>query len=73
MTADVHPLPFAERLSCVAGRFGPGSSDPLKRASDGADADLGGARRLFFLSVPPVAVAPVVRGLGEADLPAGHA
>jgi glucose-6-phosphate 1-dehydrogenase len=62
---------FAERLSYVAGGFGADSSDPLKRAIDDAEADLGAARRLFFLSVPPVAVEPVVRGLGEADLAAG--
>jgi glucose-6-phosphate 1-dehydrogenase len=62
---------FAERTSYVSGGFGPGASEPLKRAVDDADADLGGARRLFFFSVPPVAFGPIVRGLDEAGLADG--
>jgi glucose-6-phosphate 1-dehydrogenase len=62
---------FAQRLSYVGDAFGAGSSEPLRRAVEGAEADLGGARRLFFLSVPPVAFGPIVRGLEEAGLAAG--
>jgi glucose-6-phosphate 1-dehydrogenase len=69
--ADGDWAAFAERLSYVSGAFGPGSSEPLRRAVDDADADLGGARRLFFFSVPPVAFGPIVRGLDEAGLAAG--
>jgi glucose-6-phosphate 1-dehydrogenase len=62
---------FAERTSYVGGGFGPGSSEPLKRAVAKAETDLGGARRLFFFSVPPVAFGPIVRGLDEAGLAVG--
>jgi glucose-6-phosphate 1-dehydrogenase len=62
---------FAEHIRYVGGRFGPGTSDPLKRAVEEADADLDGARRLFFFSVPPVAFGPIVRGLDESGLAAG--
>jgi glucose-6-phosphate 1-dehydrogenase len=62
---------FAERMSYVPGDFGPGASDALARVVAKAEADLGGARRLFFLSVPPVAFGPIVRGLDEAGLAAG--
>jgi glucose-6-phosphate 1-dehydrogenase len=62
---------FAGRLSYVGGAFGPGSSEPLRRAVEQAEAGLGGARRLFFLSVPPRAVEAIVRGLDEAGLAHG--
>jgi glucose-6-phosphate 1-dehydrogenase len=62
---------FAQRLSYVGDAFGPGSSEPVRRAVERAEADLGGARRLFFFSVPPVAFGPIVRGLDEAGLAAG--
>jgi glucose-6-phosphate 1-dehydrogenase len=59
---------FAARLSYIGGGFGPGSSRPLERAVAKADAELGGARRLFFFSVPPVAFEPILQGLDEAGL-----
>jgi glucose-6-phosphate 1-dehydrogenase len=62
---------FAERLSHVDGTFGPGAAAPLRRAVETADADLGGARRLFFFAVPPSAFGPIVRGLDEAGLAHG--
>ena len=62
---------FAGRLRYVGGAFGPGASEPLKRAVGEAEADLGGPRRLFFFSVPPVAFGPIVRGLDEAGLAKG--
>ena len=62
---------FAERLSYIGGAFGPGSTEPLKRAVDKAEADLGGVRRLFFFAVPPAAFGPIIRGLDEAALAKG--
>jgi glucose-6-phosphate 1-dehydrogenase len=62
---------FAECISYVGGGFGPGSSEPLKRAVEEAEGDLGGARRLFFFAVPPVAFEPILRGLDEAGLAVG--
>jgi glucose-6-phosphate 1-dehydrogenase len=62
---------FADRMSYVPGEFGPGRSDALARAVHQAEADLGGARRLFFFAVPPAAFGPIVRGLGESGLAAG--
>jgi glucose-6-phosphate 1-dehydrogenase len=62
---------FAGRLSYVGGGFGPGSSEPVKRAVARADAELDGARRLFFFSVPPVAFGPILQGLDEAGLADG--
>jgi glucose-6-phosphate 1-dehydrogenase len=62
---------FAERVSYVGDDFGPGSSAPVKQAVDRAEAELGGARRLFFFSVPPAAFGPIVRGLDEAGLADG--
>jgi glucose-6-phosphate 1-dehydrogenase len=59
---------FAERLSYVGGGFGPGQSDPLKRAVAKAEDELGSTRRLFFFSVPPVAFGPIVQGLAESGL-----
>jgi glucose-6-phosphate 1-dehydrogenase len=62
---------FANRITYVAGAFGPGRTAALARAVAQAEADLGGARRLFFFAVPPVAFGPIVRGLGESGLAAG--
>jgi glucose-6-phosphate 1-dehydrogenase len=62
---------FANRLTYVAGAFGPGRTDAVARAVAQAEADLGGARRLLFLAVPPAAFAPIIRGLGESGLAAG--
>ena len=62
---------FARRMTYVAGSFGPGRTAELARAVGQAEADLGGARRLFFLAVPPVAVTSILRGLGESGLVAG--
>jgi glucose-6-phosphate 1-dehydrogenase len=62
---------FARRLTYVAGAFGPGSTAPLARAVRQAEADLGGARRLFFFAVPPAASGAIVRGLGESGLADG--
>jgi glucose-6-phosphate 1-dehydrogenase len=62
---------FVDRMSYVPGDFGPGASDALADAVAKADADLGGARRLFFFAVPPAAFEPILRGLGEAGLAAG--
>jgi glucose-6-phosphate 1-dehydrogenase len=62
---------FANRMTYVAGTFGPGRTAVVARAVERADFDLGGARRLFFLAVPPAAVAPIVRGLGESGLAVG--
>jgi glucose-6-phosphate 1-dehydrogenase len=59
---------FAERTTYVGGGFGPGTSDPLKKAVNQAESELTGARRLFFFSVPPVAFGPIVQGLDEAGL-----
>ena len=69
--ADGDWAAFAARLSYVGGAFGPGSSEPLRRAVEKAESELGKARRLFFFSVPPVAFGPIVRGLDEAGLAAG--
>ena len=62
---------FAERLTYVPGDFGPGASKPLAAAVAKAEADLGGARRLFFFAVPPAAFGEILRGLAEAGLAAG--
>src|SRR5919112_2927400 len=62
---------FADRLQYVPGDFGPGASKALADAVDKAEADLGGARRLYFFAVPPVAFRPIVRGLDEAGLATG--
>jgi glucose-6-phosphate 1-dehydrogenase len=62
---------FAERLSYIDGAFGPGSTEPLRRAAEKAEAELGGARRLCFFAVPPAAFGPILRGLDEAGLAAG--
>ena len=59
---------FADRTTYVGGGFGPGSSEPLKKAVDKAESDLDSPRRLFFFSVPPVAFGPIVQGLAEAGL-----
>ena len=59
---------FAKRVSYVSDDFGPGASAPVAQAVAKAEADLGGARRLFFLAVPPAAFEPILRGLGEAGL-----
>ena len=62
---------FADRLRYVPGDFGPGASKALADAVANAEADLGGARRLFFFAVPPVAFGDILRGLDEAGLVAG--
>jgi glucose-6-phosphate 1-dehydrogenase len=62
---------FADRLGYVPGDFGPGSGAALADAVAKAEADLGGARRLFFFAVPPVAFGEILRGLDEAGLAAG--
>jgi glucose-6-phosphate 1-dehydrogenase len=62
---------FANRLTYVAGAFGPGRTAGVARAVAQAEADLGGARRLFFFAVPPAAFGPILRGLGESGLAAG--
>ena len=55
---------FSERLSFV-----PARADPLADAVSRAEEEIGGeARRLYYLSVPPVAAGPIVRTLGEAEL-----
>lgn len=59
-------------LSYVPGAFGPDSAEPLARALRTAEQALGdGPRRLFYLSVPPAAFAPIVEGLGRAGLADG--
>jgi glucose-6-phosphate 1-dehydrogenase len=62
---------FASRITYVPGAFGPGRTAALARAVAHADADLGGARRLFFFAVPPAAFGAIVRGLSESGLAAG--
>jgi glucose-6-phosphate 1-dehydrogenase len=62
---------FAERLTYVPGDFGPGRSQAVADAVAKAEAELGGARRLFFFAVPPAAFGDILRGLAEAGLEAG--
>jgi glucose-6-phosphate 1-dehydrogenase len=62
---------FANRMTYVAGAFGPGRTGAVARAVRQAEADLGGARRLFFFAVPPAAFEPIIAGLAESDLVAG--
>jgi glucose-6-phosphate 1-dehydrogenase len=62
---------FASRITYVADAFGPGRTAALARAVAHAEAELGGARLLFFFAVPPGAFGPIVRGLGESGLAAG--
>jgi glucose-6-phosphate 1-dehydrogenase len=59
---------FIERVTYVGGAFGAGSTDGLSSAVEKAEAELGGARRLFFLAVPPVAFGPIAEGLGSSGL-----
>jgi glucose-6-phosphate 1-dehydrogenase len=59
---------FVERVTYVGGAFGAGSTDGLSSAVEKAEAELGGARRLFFLAVPPVAFGPIAEGLGSSGL-----
>jgi glucose-6-phosphate 1-dehydrogenase len=62
---------FASRMTYVSGAFAPGRSAALARAVEQAEADLGGARRLFFFAVPPAAFGAIVRGLAESGLATG--
>jgi len=56
----------------VPGGFGPDDSGPLADAVREAEASLGpGARRLFYLAVPPAAFASIATGLGAAGLVEG--
>jgi glucose-6-phosphate 1-dehydrogenase len=70
-SADGDWATFASRMTYVAGAFGPGRTEELARAVRQAEADLGGARRLFFFAVPPAAFGAIVRGLGESGLADG--
>jgi glucose-6-phosphate 1-dehydrogenase len=62
---------FSERVTYVGGGFGPGTTETLSRAVEQAEAELGRARRLFFLAVPPVAFGPIAEGLGSSGLNEG--
>jgi glucose-6-phosphate 1-dehydrogenase len=62
---------FATRLTYVDGAFRPGRTAGVARAVAEAEADLGGARRLFFFAVPPAAFGAILRGLGESGLADG--
>jgi glucose-6-phosphate 1-dehydrogenase len=67
-TGDERWEEFVERVTYVGGAFGAGSTDVLTAAVEKADRELGGARRLFFLAVPPVAFGPIAEGLGSSGL-----
>ena len=62
---------FAKRMTYVAEAFGNGRTAGLVQAVGHAESELGGARRLFFFAVPPIAFGPIIRGLGESGLAAG--
>lgn len=59
---------FVRRWTYVSHDFNSGDPDPLVSAVEKAEADLGGARRLFYLSVPPSAFLPLLQALRAADL-----
>lgn len=60
---------FARRLSYVSHGLEPGATDPLRDAVLKAEAELGdGARRLFYMAVPPSAFGTITAALGSSGL-----
>jgi glucose-6-phosphate 1-dehydrogenase len=60
---------FAGRLSYVSTSFGPDGAEDMVEAVTAAERALrGSARRLFYLSVPPVAFASIAQGLAKSGL-----
>lgn len=59
---------FASRLSYVSQEFVPGTTDLLRDAVLAAEAELGEARRLFYLAVPPSAFGTITEALGSSGL-----
>lgn len=60
---------FEGRLTYTSCDFQPGSTDPVADAVRKAEADIGaGARRLFYLAVPPPAFASITQGIGASGL-----
>ena len=60
---------FAGRLSYVSHEFLPGATEVMRDAVLQAEAEIGGgARRLFYLAVPPAAFGTITQALGAAGL-----
>jgi glucose-6-phosphate 1-dehydrogenase len=60
---------FAERLSYVSHDFTPEDTAAMRDALEKEEKGLGGRpRRLYYLAVPPVAFAPIIKGLGNEGL-----
>ena len=59
---------FTRRWTYVPHDFSSSDPDPLVSVIEKAEADLGGARRLFYLSVPPAAFLPLLEGLRAGNL-----
>ena len=63
---------FVEKVSYVGGGFKDGNTEALTAAVKAAQDELGdSSKRLFFMSVPPVAAPGIIRGLGESGLNEG--
>lgn len=60
---------FSKRLTYVSHEFTPSDTSAVAEAVAEAEASMGGTpRRLYYLSVPPVAFGPIVEGLGVGRL-----
>jgi glucose-6-phosphate 1-dehydrogenase len=60
---------FATKVSFLADDFGPESTAALRSAIADAEKELtDGARRLYYLAVPPMAFGPITAGLGAAGI-----
>ena len=56
---------FSNRLTYVSHEFTPSDTSAVAEAVAEAEASMGGRpRRLYYLSVPPLAFAPIIEGLG---------